>query len=512
MKKIKFLVSFTLGVSFLCLSLNTINQSEKALAEIVVNDNDKVRMPVVSFGEDSSTTMTFTWSTTNYTNTVVEIVEDTKDFVYENIRQYFGTIEVNKVGGGEGYIHRVIVDDLTPNTKYKYKVGDPSLEMSEIGTFKTSSTTGNVSFLHISDPQGTTESDYLSYNNLLKTATSNFDYDFIALTGDIVNNSWAGSQPVHEQWEWALTNQFDVLKDYPVMAVSGNHEAASYDFSSHFTYQTSDAKQENGIYYSFTYNGVYFLALNTNEGMASEPGSSLSLEQMEFIRNDLELHKDAKWKIVLMHKGIFDGGSHSSNLAEGEDYDIAYYRNDLAPLFSEYNIDLVLQGHDHLYSRSYPIYSSSLEGTVTHNPDVNVTSEEFNGVEYLYKPNGPIYFNTGSASGSKFYSPNMSEEMAGYIQHSANPIAKLFTNIEIDQENDRLSFITYKQENNSYELYQSFGINKGELLNVETNITPPKELTEYNIPLIITLSVVGGVVLVLGLALLITLFIKRRKK
>lgn len=42
----------------------------------------------------------------------------------------------------------------------------------------------------------------------------------------------------------------------------------------------------------------------------------------------------------MMHKGIFDSGSHSSNV-DLEDYDIAKIRGQLAPLFAEYGVDLV---------------------------------------------------------------------------------------------------------------------------------------------------------------------------
>lgn len=501
---------------FLATSLST-HKVDNARAEVVVSKGDMVRLPTFSFGKDATSTMTFTWNTTNFTNSVVEVVPYGMEFTETNIIRYTGSIEASKASSDDGYIHRVIATGLTPDTKYSYRIGDPSFHTAEVGTFKTSSTENkNFSFMHISDPQGTEQSHYISYNNLLTTATSNFDYDFIALSGDIVNNSWKDHSPVLQQWEWALTDQYSILKDYPLVTVSGNHEAASYDFSSRFTYESEDSSKESGIYYSFVYEGAYFLCLNTNDALDSEPGSSLSEEQLTFIENDLEAHKDAKWKIVILHKGLFDAGAHASNLAEGKDYDIEYFRKDLAPLFSEYKVDLVLQGHDHLYSKSYPISSTLVEGEVTHTPLVDISKEHNDGIEYVYHPGAPIYLNSGSASGSKYYAPNSSSEMSLLIEDAHNPMEKLFTNIEIDQTNNRLVYKTYIQKKDTYELYRSYGINKGEhFVNDDPSsepITPPSDTpTTMDLTVLwIVLGCIGGVVIV-G-TIITTLIIKLGKK
>lgn len=518
-KKIILLFPLSL-LLFTYLSTQNYQPYLKVNAELVLNEEDKVRLPTFAYGKDSSTSMTFTWSTTHYTNTYLHLVEDGEEFTDENIKSYKGSLEKSKVANDDSYIHRVIVNDLTPDTKYLYKIGDPSLHMSEVGSFKTSSNTNrNISFMHISDTQGTTEADYNSFNTLLNVSTSNFNYDFISLTGDVVNNSWAGHTPIMEQWEWALTDQFDILKDYPLMTVSGNHDAAGYDFSSRFTFESEEQSLESGIYYSYTYEGVYFLGLNTNDSLDTEPGSGLSEEQMDFIRNDLELHKDAPWKIVMLHKGLFDGGSHSSNIAEGKDYDIEHFRNELAPLFNEYGVDLVLQGHDHLYSKSYPIKSEVNEESVVHTPMKDLLVESVDDTNYVYHPNAPIYLNSGSASGSKYYHPNGTSEMMNMIETCENPQTKLFTNIEIDQEQGLLTFKTYKQENDTYELFKSYGINKGERLtsdndDPDTPIEPDDDVvptSNNNLGLILGLSIGGGSTLVIASILVIVMLLRKKR-
>ena len=69
----------------------------------------------------------------------------------------------------------------------------------------------------------------------------------------------------------------------------------------------------------------------------------------EFIKNTIAKtkdNKDIKWKIVVFHHSIYSSASHAS------DNDILARRDTLAPMLSENGIDLVLMGHDHVYTRS----------------------------------------------------------------------------------------------------------------------------------------------------------------
>lgn len=83
------------------------------------------------------------------------------------------------------------------------------------------------------------------------------------------------------------------------------------------------------------------LVLNSNNRSTAE--------HEEFIKNTLAKTKDnqdIKWKIVVFHHSIYSSASHAS------DNDILARRDTLAPMFSQNGIDLVLMGHDHVYTRS----------------------------------------------------------------------------------------------------------------------------------------------------------------
>ena len=90
------------------------------------------------------------------------------------------------------------------------------------------------------------------------------------------------------------------------------------------------------------------------------------------------------WKVVVLHHSLYSVASHAT-----ED-DILQRRNELAPVFQILDIDVVLQGHDHVYVRSYMM--NGLTPEVTDMVESSVTD-----------PEGILYVTVNSASGSKFY-------------------------------------------------------------------------------------------------------------
>src|SRR5215211_2466549 len=99
-------------------------------------------------------------------------------------------------------------------------------------------------------------------------------------------------------------------------------------------------------YYSFDNQNVHFTVMP--DYVSDEIGS----EQYIFVQNDLAkaaADPNIDW-IVLVH--------HSQKYAATTNYDIPdenEWNSIYHPLFEQYNVDLVLQGHQHNYQRTYPI-------------------------------------------------------------------------------------------------------------------------------------------------------------
>jgi hypothetical protein len=106
------------------------------------------------------------------------------------------------------------------------------------------------------------------------------------------------------------------------------------------------------FWYSFTQGPVHFVSLSSEH--PSDPGSP----QTSWLAADLASVDDAvtPWTIVLLHRPLLSAcvdeeGDHvpgNARLAAWE------------PLFRKHGVDLVIQGHQHLYERIHP----NLNGTV----------------------------------------------------------------------------------------------------------------------------------------------------
>jgi predicted MPP superfamily phosphohydrolase len=120
----------------------------------------------------------------------------------------------------------------------------------------------------------------------------------------------------------------------------GNHETGAILTELMEHYDLTDQ------YYSFDYQNVHFTVMS--DYVSDEIGS----EQYTFVQNDLAkaaADPNIHW-IVVSH--------HSQKYAATKNYEIPDendWNNIYHPLFEQYNVDLVLQGHQHNYQRTYPI-------------------------------------------------------------------------------------------------------------------------------------------------------------
>ena len=86
------------------------------------------------------------------------------------------------------------------------------------------------------------------------------------------------------------------------------------------------------------------------ESNAKVPALDVDEEQYQFVLDDLQKtsqNKDIDWIFVMMHKPMY-----SSISKQLEEYII---RDKYQNIFDKYNVDLVLQGHNHIYTRTFPL-------------------------------------------------------------------------------------------------------------------------------------------------------------
>jgi predicted phosphodiesterase len=132
-------------------------------------------------------------------------------------------------------------------------------------------------------------------------------------------------------------------------------------------------------YYSFDYRNAHFIALSTQLDKYGE------MEQLKFLKSDLLLtkaNKNIDWTIVFFHIPFYSSDeSYTTNM-----------RRTYHPVFDEFGVDLVLQGHSHNYQRSYPL----IYNDVTHSEPIVSDKEQFRYGD----PDGPIFVIVGTGGES----------------------------------------------------------------------------------------------------------------
>ena len=242
-----------------------------------------------------------------------------------------------------------------------------------------------------------------------------------------------------------LNGNFDALSKLPVMAISGNHETTyrngSNEIFKHFNYKIP--KQEStskGFFYSFTYGNVKFIMLNTNDLTAS---NKLKTEQYDWLIQELENNTQA-WTIVSMHHPMYS--SFGENAARNE---LAFALcEQLQGVFVEYGVDIVLQAHDHVISRTYPIDANGQPQTEVWEMD--------NGINYTINPNGVLYLMNGVSGGENWREP-CPENEALFQYYSKSKVA---TWAQFEITGNTLEVAINYYESGQIKNYQTWGIKK----------------------------------------------------
>ena len=444
----------------------TVNYNGKVAVPL---SQDNMRLPshiAVTFGEDAATSRNISYFTKySLTDTDIQIVpySENPDFskgttVKANIdtnceidaeREYYA-IDLGFIGiithKMQVNRHTIEITGLEEGTKYCYRVGDAERGWwSDIGVIDTADNTNAFSFFHMTDPQSVTEKQYAeNWAVALDTAfTKHSDADFILNTGDLVDN---GNDFV--EWKRMFNTAADTLMDTVMMAASGNHEERGDNAQvNNFVYSNlPEQDTTTGVYYSFDYNTAHVAVLNSND-LNDEGG--LSDAQIQWLTEDMNASEKA-WKFVALHKAPYSNGSHF------DDEDVAAIRTQLATLMPELDIDVVFQGHDHVYMRTDVMNNNAVVETETQ-------TLKYNGLEYVSKisPEGTIYSINGTA-GSKHYEPKAEEETSGTFPAGETVVSinvPSYSYIQIDGGN--LYFDSYAVNGDgSEERIDSFAISK----------------------------------------------------
>ena len=184
--------------------------------------------------------------------------------------------------------------------------------------------------------------------------------------------------------------------------VIANHETKSPSLLNQYMSHFALPEQ----YYSFDYQNVHFTV------MADELPREKGSEQYIFVQNDLAkaaADPNIDWIIAAHHSQKY--ASTKNYIVQNNDK----WKDTYHPLFEQYNVDLVLQGHHHSYQRTFPIKFNS--GTPIGMPLDAIIADKNESNNYT-NPEGQIFITVGTGGASLFpfkgKPPYMASQYKGY--------------------------------------------------------------------------------------------------
>ncbi len=388
--------------------------------ESILSQNQGPNLPervILNLTDRPATSQSVTWQTRSLMTTpqVQFVLTRPTPDLEKGARVSMAQTDSMDHGGNRKYYYSARMDSLIPGSIYAYRVGDGKT-WSEWNQFLTGIfEPAPFQFVYIGDPQ----------NEILSICSRVFraayqkapEARFWLLPGDLVNDGGNDAE-----WQQLFDALGWIPRTTPLLILPGNHEYVKIERDGVITRQLTPLWRpqfslpingpvglEETVYYC-DYQNTRLIALNGNE----------QLELQASWLADVLKNNSNRWTIVSIHQPIYSA-------AKGRDN--THLQQLFLPLFDQYGVDLVLQGHDHCYSRSHKLRAGK------------IVDEKSPGTVYVVSVSGPKIYELNF-----LYQPLMAKMDSG---------KQWFQIISISQ--DRLTFEAWTA---SGELFDSFELKK----------------------------------------------------
>lgn len=291
---------------------------------------------ILTWKENSATSQAVTWRTNSSRSQAfaeIALADPSPNFLKTSQKYWAETTEL-QLEDRSVYYHTVNFVNLDPNTIYAYRVGSGEI-WSEWFHFRTASDQPDpFAFIFFGDAQ---KEIFSLWSRAIRSAYAYAPRSrFMIHGGDLVNR--ANSD---RQWdEWFKAGGW-IFAMVPSMPVAGNHEykkgpegirTLSKYWRPQFTLPENGIEGLTETVYYIDYQGVRIVSLNSSKSLE---------EQARWLEIVLEENPNT-WTVIVFHHPIFSSAKGRDNLM---------IRKLWKPIFDKFKVDLVLQGHDHIYVR-----------------------------------------------------------------------------------------------------------------------------------------------------------------
>lgn len=311
----------------------------------------------LSLSSEDRSVMGVSWVTLEGADSVVRY--GTSPDALQQVQE--GSVLTYTHAGWIGVIHRAVMTELQPGTKYFYQVGSAKDDRwSDVHSFSTYAPGKEVRFAVVADMAYDSFSDS-TVSSLTRLAEQGL-IDAVIHSGDI---SYADGYMPH--FDDFLNKVQPIASRVPYMTTPGNHEFG-YNFSaykSRFFMPGVGALggygADGGMIYSWDYGSIHFAAMNSESPIDT---AMFPAEEYAWFEDDLRAHASATWRVAHFHRPLYcarDASCGQVLLGAG-----------LEELLRDTQVHLALVGHDHTYERTRPMYKGA-----------SVTGEGYGGPAYL---------------------------------------------------------------------------------------------------------------------------------
>ncbi|MEU7323986.1 metallophosphoesterase family protein [Streptomyces griseoviridis] len=262
----------------------------------------------------------------------------------------------------EQYYAHAAVDGLLPGTTYYYGVGhdgfDPTAaeHRAAIGSFRTAPARPESFVFTAFGDQGVSQAAAANDDVILRQKPA-----FHLHAGDICYADVNGQGKTSDgydpgYWDLFLKQNEPVARTVPWMVTTGNHDMEAWYSPDGYGGQLArwslpdtgfDPRTAPGVY-AFTYGNVGFVALDANDvsweipaNLGCSGGRQTAWLDKELTR--LRAADGVDFVVVFFHHCAYSTSTHASD---------GGVRAAWLPLFAKHQVDLVINGHNHVYERT----------------------------------------------------------------------------------------------------------------------------------------------------------------
>lgn len=257
-------------------------------------------------------------------------------------------------GNSETTKHELTLTGLQPDTTYYYRIQNGAEGTTATYSFTTPHAAGDDTPFRVwlIGDSGTADENAVAVRDAFYDYNGGPQTDLWIMLGD--NAYTFGTD---QEYQKAVFDIYpDTLASTPLYSTIGNHEVMTTGGTPYYDIFTLPTTGEAGgipsgteAYYSFDYGNVHFVCLDSEKASRAAHGAMYTWLEVDLQANTRD------WTVVYFHQPPYSKGSHNSDAAI--ETHIRDMRENFTPLFDQYGVDFVFNGHSHSYERSFPIVS-----------------------------------------------------------------------------------------------------------------------------------------------------------